>query len=45
MIVAVGLECDRCNILVLTGLGAIGGPVFTEDDLIITSLLHHVLYQ
>ena len=31
----IGLECDRFNILVLTGLGATGGRVFTEDDLMI----------
>ena len=32
-----GLESDRCRALVLTGLGATGGRVFTDDDLIITS--------
>jgi len=37
MLAAVGLDCDRCNVLVLTGLGATGGPIFTDDDLIITS--------
>ena len=33
----VGLECDRCSCLVLTGLGATGGPVFNDDDLVITA--------
>lgn len=35
-----GLESDRCRALVLTGFGATGGRVFTDDDLIITSLSH-----
>ena len=34
---AASLEFDRCSVLVLTGLGATGGPVLTDDDLIITS--------
>ena len=33
-----GLDSDRFSGLVLTGLGAVGGPLLTDDDLIITSL-------